>query len=115
MANQGNNIGDVSFAIQSVVESYGFSVVREFAGHGVGRTLHEEPEVPNFGYRKTGKHIEKDMVFAIEPMVNMGKPDIMIQKDGWTVVTRDGLPSAHFEETILITEKGNEILTVYGG
>ncbi|MCL5674725.1 MAG: type I methionyl aminopeptidase [Candidatus Omnitrophica bacterium] len=114
-AAPGKRTGDVGSAIQSVVESGGFSVVQEFGGHGLGRTLHEDPGIPNFGNHGTGEFIKENMILAIEPMVNMGESKIKILEDGWTVVTCDGLPSAHFEEDILITENGNEVLTVYDG
>ena len=107
----GNRVVDISRAIQKYVESNGFSVVREFVGHGVGRSMHEEPQVPNFVDGKTSPKLRPGMTIAIEPMVNAGKPAVEILKDGWTVVTRDGLPSAHFEHTVLITENEPEILT----
>ena len=107
----GNRVTDISRAIQDYVESNGFSVVREFVGHGVGRTMHEEPQVPNFVDRKMDHKLRAGMTLAIEPMVNAGSPDVKILKDGWTVVTRDGSLSAHFEHTVLITEGEPEILT----
>ncbi|MGZ8898474.1 MAG: type I methionyl aminopeptidase [Limisphaerales bacterium] len=107
----GNRVVDISRAIQKYVESNGFSVVREFVGHGVGRTMHEEPQVPNFVDGKTSPKLRPGMTIAIEPMVNAGKPAVEILNDGWTVVTRDGMPSAHFEHTVLITENEPEILT----
>lgn len=107
----GNRVADISRAIQKFVESHGFSVVREFVGHGVGRSMHEEPQVPNFVDGKTSPKLRPGMTLAIEPMVNAGKPAVEILKDGWTVVTKDGLPSAHFEHTVLITENEPEILT----
>ena len=107
----GNRVVDISRAIQKYVESNGFSVVREFVGHGVGRSMHEEPQVPNFVDGKTSPKLRPGMTIAIEPMVNAGKPAVEILKDGWTVVTRDGLPSAHFEHTVLITENEPDILT----
>jgi methionyl aminopeptidase len=107
----GNRVVDISRAIQKYVESNGFSVVREFVGHGVGRSMHEEPQVPNFVDGKASPKLRPGMTIAIEPMVNAGKPAVEILKDGWTVVTRDGLPSAHFEHTVLITENEPEILT----
>lgn len=113
-AAPGNRVGDISAAIMSVAEKYGFSVVREFAGHGLGRSLHEEPEVPNFGYPGTGKKLEENMVIAIEPMLNMGRPEVKILSDGWTAVTIDGQPSAHFEDALRITAAGSEILTKTG-
>jgi methionyl aminopeptidase len=110
-ARVGNRLSDISFAVQSFVEMHGFSVVRDFVGHGIGRQLHEEPEIPNYGRAGQGPVLAEGMVFAIEPMVNMGTHRTKILKDGWTVVTEDGKPSAHFEHTIVITAKGPEILT----
>jgi methionyl aminopeptidase len=107
----GNRVTDISRAIQDYVEGNGFSVVREFVGHGVGRTMHEEPQVPNFVDRKMDQKLKPGMTIAIEPMVNAGSPDVKILKDGWTVVTRDGSLSAHFEHTVLVTEGEPEILT----
>jgi methionyl aminopeptidase len=111
-AQVGNRIGDISHAIQSFVEAHGFGVVRELVGHGVGRSMHEEPQIPNFGRPHTGDRIKAGMTFAIEPMVNLGTYRVTTLADGWTVVTADGLPSAHFEHTVLTTEKGPEILTL---
>jgi methionyl aminopeptidase len=110
-ARVGNRIGDISFSIQNFVESNGFSVVREYSGHGIGRNLHEDPVVPNFGRENTGPLIKEGMCIAIEPMVCEGRPDLYIGKDGWTAKTRDGLKAAHFEHTICVTENGPEILT----
>ena len=107
----GNRVVDISRAIQKYVEGNGFSVVREFVGHGVGRTMHEEPQVPNFVDGKRSPKLRPGMTIAIEPMVNAGKPGVKMLHDGWTVVTCDGLPSAHFEHTVLITESEPEILT----
>ncbi|MBL7069957.1 MAG: type I methionyl aminopeptidase [Candidatus Omnitrophica bacterium] len=106
-----NCLFDISYAIGNYVESNGFSVVRQFVGHGIGRSLHEEPEIPNFGTKNQGPLIKKGMVFAIEPMVNMGTWECQIQENGWTAIARDKLPSAHFEHTVAITEQGPEILT----
>jgi methionyl aminopeptidase len=111
MAYEGNRLYDISSAIQSHVEKNGFSVVREFVGHGIGRSLHEEPQIPNFGERGTGLRLRKGMVLAIEPMVNMGKSEVSIAEDGWTAYARDRSLSAHFEHTIAITDKGPEILS----
>jgi methionyl aminopeptidase len=108
----GNRIGDISHAIQSFVESHGFSVVREMVGHGVGREMHEEPQIPNFGRRNSGEKIKPGMTLAIEPMVNLGRYEVRTLSDGWTVVTSDGSPSAHFEHTVLTTESAPEILTI---
>jgi methionyl aminopeptidase len=110
-AKEGNRLHDISHAIQACVEKAGFSVVREFVGHGIGRSLHEEPQIPNYGEKGTGIRLKKGMVFAIEPMVNMGKSDVMIKNNGWTAVTKDGSLSAHFEHTIAITENGADILS----
>jgi methionyl aminopeptidase len=107
----GNHVSDISRAIQRCVESNGFSVVREFVGHGVGRTMHEEPQVPNFVDGKSSPKLRPGMTLAIEPMVNAGSPAVKLLKDGWTVVTQDGKPSAHFEHTVLITESEPEIMT----
>jgi methionyl aminopeptidase len=104
-------LGDVGAAVQTFVEARGFSVVRKFVGHGIGRQLHEEPKVPNFGTAGTGERLRPGMVLAIEPMVNEGSPDIRVLDDGWTAVTADGRLSAHFEHTIAITEDGPKILS----
>ena len=111
-ARAGNRLFDISYAIQSWVESHGFSVVRDFVGHGIGRELHEEPQIPNFGTPHQGPRLEKGMVFALEPMVNEGTHEVRVLSDGWTVVTADGKRSAHFEHTIAITDDGAEILSV---
>jgi methionyl aminopeptidase len=107
----GNRVVDISRAIQRAVEGEGFNVVREFVGHGVGRSMHEEPQVPNFVEGKSSPRLRPGMTLAIEPMVNAGTAEVKILKDGWTVVTADGRPSAHFEHTVLITESAPEILT----
>ncbi len=107
----GNRVGDISAAIQKHVESNGFSVVRAFVGHGIGRSLHEDPQIPNFGKEKTGVKLRKGMTIAIEPMVNMSTHEVTILEDGWTAVTKDGSLSAHFEHTIAITDGEPEILT----
>lgn len=106
-----HHLSDISYTIQDYVESHNFSVVRDFVGHGIGRSLHEEPEVPNFGPPHQGPLLKEGMVLAIEPMVNMGTWQTETLGDGWTVVTKDGLPSAHFEHTIAITKSGPEVLT----
>jgi len=110
-AKPSNRVTDISRAIQDFVENNGFSVVREFVGHGVGRTMHEEPQVPNFVDRKMNEKLRPGMTIAIEPMVNAGQPAVKMLKDGWTVVTQDGSLSAHFEHTVLITDGEPEILT----
>jgi methionyl aminopeptidase len=107
----GNRVTDISRTIQNYVEGNGYSVVREFVGHGVGRTMHEEPQVPNFVDPKSNQKLRPGMTLAIEPMVNAGQPGVKILNDGWTVVTQDGSLSAHFEHTVLITESEPEILT----
>ncbi len=107
----GNRVVDISRAIQKHVEASGFSVVREFVGHGVGRKMHEEPQIPNFVDGSPSPKLKAGMTIAIEPMVNMGSPEVQILEDGWTVVTKDRKPSAHFEHTILVTEGEPEILT----
>ena len=111
-AKPGHRVSDISHAIQTYVESNGFSVVRAFVGHGVGAQLHEEPEVPNFGAPGRGPRLLKGMTLAVEPMVNAGTFDVRILKDGWTTVTSDGKLSAHYENTVLITDGEPEILTV---
>lgn len=104
-------LSDISYAIQGYVEKSGFSVVRQFVGHGIGTQLHEEPEIPNFGRPHEGPVLKEGMVLAIEPMVNMGGWECEIMENGWTAVTKDRLPCAHFEHTVAITNKGTEILT----
>lgn len=108
-----NHLSDISYAVQSYVEKNGFSVVRQFVGHGIGLDLHEEPELPNFGRRREGVLLKKGMVLAIEPMVNEGNWECEVLDDGWTAVTKDGSLSAHFEHTVAITDKGAEILTQF--
>jgi methionyl aminopeptidase len=107
----GRRLSDVSHAVQTHVESHGLAVVRAFVGHGIGRALHEEPEVPNFGDPGHGLRLRAGMVLAIEPMVTMGTPEVEVQEDGWTAVTTDGSLSAHFEHTVAITEQGPAVLT----
>lgn len=107
----GYRIGDISAAIQRYVEGQGYSVVRELHGHGVGIELHEEPVVPNFGTKGKGRKLQKGMTLAIEPMVNMGASGVRTLRNGWTVVTEDGTPSAHYENTVLVTDNAPEILT----
>ena len=107
----GATLGDVGAAVQEVVEAEGFSVVREFVGHGIGTRLHEDPQVPNYGRRGQGQKLREGMVIAIEPMVNAGKPDVHVLSDGWTAVTQDGSLSAHFEHTVAVTAEGATILT----
>ncbi|MEG0540778.1 MAG: type I methionyl aminopeptidase, partial [Angelakisella sp.] len=107
----GNRLGDVGSAIQTYAESFGYGVVREFVGHGVGKQLHEEPEVPNYGTIGKGRRLSSGMTIAIEPMINMKGAGIKELSDGWTIVAASGLPSAHFEHTIAITDDGPVILT----
>ena len=114
-ATRGNRVQDISHAVQQHVESNGFAVVRSFVGHGVGRKLHEEPEVPNFGTPGRGPRLIPGMTIAVEPMVNAGTYEVRVLKDGWTTVTADGKLSAHFENTVLITDGEPEILTVTEG
>jgi len=110
-ARVGNRLMDISYAVQGYVEAEGFSVVREFVGHGIGRELHEPPQVPNFGEPGKGMRLKAGMVLAIEPMINMGQGGVRILDDGWTAVTVDGSLSAHFEHTVAITEKGPYVLS----
>lgn len=114
-AKPGYRVSDISHAIQKYAESFGFSVVREYVGHGVGAKLHEDPEVPNFGEPGHGPRLIPGMTLAIEPMINLGKSRIRVLSDGWTVVTVDGQPSAHYENTVLITNGEPEILTAVDG
>jgi len=111
-AKEGNRVHDISASVQEMVEYNKFSIVRDLCGHGVGRYLHEEPSIPNFGRRGTGAKLRNGMTLAIEPMVNAGGYKVVTDSDGWTILTADGLPSAHFEHTILITHNSPEILTV---
>jgi len=112
MARKGNKLGKISAAVQRVAEGEGYGVVRQLVGHGIGRNLHEEPQVPNFGSEDDGPVLQAGMVLAIEPMINMGTYNVKTLPDGWTVVTADGLPSAHFEHTVVITSDGPDILTL---
>ncbi len=111
LARPNNKIGDISHYVETEAHKNGFSVVREFVGHGVGRQLHEDPQVPNFGKRGTGPKLKAGMTIAIEPMINMGKAKVRVLADKWTAVTDDGLPSAHFEHTVLVTDNLPEVLT----
>jgi methionyl aminopeptidase len=113
MARDGKRIGDIGHAIQSYVESFGYSVVRDLVGHGLGRNLHEKPEVPNYGKRGSGVKIMQGMVIAIEPMINLGTKNVIQEKDGWTIRTADRMPSAHFEHTLAVREDGAEILSSF--
>jgi len=109
---EGNRIFDIGHSIQNYVEGYGYGVVREFVGHGIGRALHEEPQVPNYGPKGKGLLLKVGMVLAIEPMINAGSHEVKVLKDGWTAVTVDHSLSAHFEHTVAITPSGPEILTL---
>ena len=111
-AVKGNRVGDISHAIGEFVEKHGYNVVREFQGHGIGREMHEDPGIPNYGKAGKGIRLEPGMTLAIEPMVIQGKPNILELDDGWTIITEDGSLAAHYENTILITEKEPEILTI---
>jgi methionyl aminopeptidase len=110
-ARKGNRLGQVSSTVQRIAEDAGFGVVRQLVGHGIGRKMHEEPQVPNFGSPNDGPLLQVGMVLAIEPMINAGTYDVKTMPDGWTIVTADGTPSAHFEHTVAITDLGPEILT----
>ncbi|MFA5322512.1 MAG: type I methionyl aminopeptidase [Smithella sp.] len=110
-AKNGNRLGDISAAVQSLVEDAGYSVVRDFVGHGIGKNLHEEPQIPNFGKKGRGIELRSGMILAIEPMVNEGEYKVQVLSDGWTVVTKDGSLSAHFEHSVAITDNGPDILS----
>lgn len=112
LLNHGYRIGDISNAIGNFVESKGYSVVREFQGHGIGTSMHEDPGIPNYGKSGRGPRIEEGMTLAIEPMVIVGKHDILELEDGWTIITKDGSLSAHYENTVLITKNEPEVLTI---
>ena len=109
----GNRVGDIGFAVQSFVEKEGYTVVRELVGHGLGKNLHEKPEVPNYGNRGKGLKLEENLVIAIEPMINMGKKNVVQEKDGWTIRTADRMPSAHFEHTVAIKKGKADVLTTF--
>jgi methionyl aminopeptidase len=111
-AKAGNRVGDISNAVERFIKRYNYGIVRDFVGHGVGATMHEPPQIPNFGRRGSGALLKPGMALAIEPMINLGTAAIEILDDGWTAVTQDGLPSAHFEHTILVTNGEPEILTI---
>jgi len=111
-ARVGGRLGDISAAVQEICESQGFGIVRDFVGHGIGRAMHEDPQVPNFGIRGKGPRLKAGMVLAIEPMINAGSPEVKVLKDGWTAVTVDGSYSAHFEHTVAVTMDGPVILTL---
>jgi methionyl aminopeptidase len=107
----GNHVGDIGHAVQTHAEAHGYSIVRDYVGHGIGRRMHEDPQIPNYGSPGKGPKIKKGYVFAVEPMINLGSHHTKTLKDGWTVVTVDGRPSAHVEHTIAINEEGPEVLT----
>lgn len=109
----GNRVGDISYAVQNHVEKHGYSVVRELVGHGLGRKLHEEPQVPNYGTRGSGLKLSEGLVICIEPMINLGKKDIIQEKDGWTIRTKDLRPSAHFEHVIVVRKGKSEVLSTF--
>ena len=111
VAREGQRVGDICAEIEDEARRFGFSVVREFVGHGVGRKMHEEPQIPNYGKRGSGPKLKAGMTLAIEPMINIGTSDVRLMDDGWTVCTADGMPSAHFEHTVLVTRDEAEILT----
>ncbi|MEC7063614.1 MAG: type I methionyl aminopeptidase [Bacteroidota bacterium] len=111
--SSGNRVGDVGYSIQNYVESYGYGVVRELVGHGIGKNMHEKPEIPNYGKRGTGKVLKEGMVVAIEPMVNMGTEKIIQLDDGWTIKTADGKPSAHFEHNVAIIDGKPKLLSTF--
>jgi methionyl aminopeptidase len=114
MAIAGNRVGDISAAVQTHAEKYGYGVVRELVGHGLGRKMHESPEVPNYGRRGTGPLLKEGMVLCIEPMINMGSKNVVFERDGWTVRTKDRKPSAHFEYAVAIRNGKVDILTDFG-
>ena len=111
-ARSGNRVSDIGYAVQRHVEGFGYSVVRSFVGHGIGKSLHEEPQVPNYGPPGRGPRLKPGMTLAIEPMVNAGDSEVKVLEDGWTAVTVDGSLSAHFEHTVVVTEKGGRVLTL---
>ncbi len=112
-AKVGNRIGDISHAVQDYAQSHGMTVVRELVGHGLGRSLHEEPQVPNYGKRGSGTQLKAGMVLCIEPMINLGSRNVVFERDGWTVRTADRKPSAHFEFAVAITDEGPDVLTTF--
>lgn len=109
--HDGVHVGDIASAVEAVIKPHGYGIVRELVGHGVGHQLHEGPDIPNYGKSGTGVQLQAGMTIAIEPMVNLGTEAVQVESDGWTITTRDGKPSAHFEHTVLITPDGGEILT----
>lgn len=111
-AKEGNRVGDISNAVERFIKRHNYGIVREFVGHAVGVSMHEEPQIPNLGRRGSGAKLKSGMTLAIEPMINLGGPEVKILEDGWTAVTLDGKPSAHFEHTVLVNKKEPEILTI---
>lgn len=111
----GKKLGDVSSAIQKYVESHGYTVTRDYTGHGIGKSMHEDPYIPNYGNPNTGIVLQKGMTLAIEPMVLEGRPEVRVLKDGWTAVSKDGKLTAHYENTVVVTDQGYEIITMYEG
>jgi methionyl aminopeptidase len=111
-ARPNNRVGAISNAVESFIRPFGYGIIRDFVGHGVGRTMHEPPQIPNFGPRNRGERLRPGMTLAIEPMIALGRPRIVMADDGWTALTMDGSPAAHFEHTVLVTEDGPEILTI---
>ena len=114
-ARAGNRLGDIGHAVQSIAKQAGFGVVRDYTGHGIGRAMHEDPNVPNYGFKHTGMKLEVGMVLAIEPMITMGMHKTHVMRDGWLVVTQDGKPAAHFEKTVAITEDGPVLVSAEPG
>ena len=114
-ARAGNRLGDIGHAVQSIAKQAGFGVVRDYTGHGIGRAMHEDPNVPNYGFKHTGMKLEVGMVLAIEPMITMGTHKTHVMRDGWLVVTQDGKPAAHFEKTVAITEDGPVLVSAEPG
>lgn len=112
-AKVGNRLGDIGYAVQSLAEAEGYGVVRELVGHGLGKHLHEAPEVPNYGRRGNGMKLKEGLVLAIEPMINLGKRHVRQQEDGWTIITADGTPSAHYEHNVVVRKEGAEVLSTH--
>jgi methionyl aminopeptidase len=107
-----NRVGAISNAVERFIRPFGYGIVRDFVGHGVGRTMHEAPQIPNFGPRNRGERLRPGMTLAIEPMITLGRPNVVIAGDGWTALTADGSPAAHFEHTVLVTDSDPEVLTI---
>ncbi len=113
MAVAGNRVGDISYAVQNFVEKYGYTVVRELVGHGIGKNLHEDPQIPNFGSRGSGAKLSEGLVICIEPMINLGKKEVVQENDGWTIRTKDSKPSAHFEHQVVVRKNQCEVLSTF--